>query len=291
MFYSIAALVVCLMTWFDVWEHADIIRVANNPELVLSTIAACVGILTSVIGWAGILLNNRGFLAWYTFLTWITFALLLIPGYLTYKHRTFNLEGKINAQWSRGFDAEDRMRVQNQLNCCGYFSPFVEATVSQTCYARTLLPGCKGPFLFFQKRILLLWYTVVFLLVPPQLLVMIAGLLCSNHITYRFGKGMMPEAYRLNMNTMAAIMDNYSTYVCFSFFLLLSDPNLILYSQLTEQFGSDIANDILERARSTTSLLGKTPPNTDRSSSPDLDKDPFASKSSSHIGPSIQHAF
>lgn len=217
MMYSIVALVVCLLTWFDVWKHADIIRVANNPELVLSTIAACVGILTSVIGWAGILLNNRGFLAWYTFLTWITFALLLIPGYLTYKHRTFNLEGKINAQWSRVFDAENRMRVQNQLNCCGYFSPFVEATISQTCYARTVLPGCKGPFLDFQRRVLLLWYTVVFLLVPPQLLVMVAGLLCSNHITYRFGKGMMPEAYRLDMNTMAIIMDNYAKYVRFLF--------------------------------------------------------------------------
>ena len=97
MFYSIAALiVVCLMTWFDVWEYADIIC-ANNPELVLSTIAACIGILTSVIGWAGVPLNNDGFLAWYTFLTWITFVILLIPGYLNYKHCTFNLEGKINA--------------------------------------------------------------------------------------------------------------------------------------------------------------------------------------------------
>jgi Tetraspanin family len=219
MIYSLVALVVCLLTWFDVWEHADVIRVANNPELILSTVAACVGILTSVIGWAGILLNNRGFLAWYTFLTWMTFAFLLIPGYLTYKHRTFNLEGKINAQWSRGFDAENRLRVQNQLNCCGYFSPYIEATVSQTCYSRTVLPGCKGPFLAFQKRVLLLWYTVVFLLVPPQLFVMVAGLLCSNHITYRFGKGMMPEAYRLNMSTMAIIMDNYAKYVGFLFSL------------------------------------------------------------------------
>ena len=44
------------------------------------------------------LLNNCGFLAWYTFMT---FAFLVTPGYMTYKRRTFNLEGKINAQWSR----------------------------------------------------------------------------------------------------------------------------------------------------------------------------------------------
>ena len=230
MLYSLIALVVCLQTWFDVWEHADVVRVANNPELILSTITACLGVLTSVIGWAGILLNNRGFLAWYTFLTWVTFAFLLIPGYLTYKHRTFNLEGKINAQWSRSFNAENRLRVQNQLNCCGYFSPFVEATVSQTCYARAILPGCKGPFLVFQRRVLRLWYTAVFLLVPAQLLVMVAGLLCSNHITYRFGKGMMPEAYRLNMSTMAIIIDNYAKYVGFIFFLLcFFAPNLIMH--------------------------------------------------------------
>ena len=215
MLCSVVALVVCLLTWFDVWEKADVVRTGNTPELILSTLAAIIGLLTSLVGWAGILLNNRGFLAWYTFLTWITFAFLVTPGYLTYKRRTFNLEGKINAQWSRSLNTEDRLRIQNQLNCCGYFSPFVEATVSQTCYARSILPGCKGPYLFFEKNLLLLWYKAVFSLVPAQILIMVAGLLCSNHITYRFGKGMMPEAYRLNMNSMAVIMENYAEYVVF----------------------------------------------------------------------------
>ena len=215
---SLGALVVCLLTWFDVWQHADVIRTGNLPELILSTTAAAVGILTSLIGWAGILLNNRSFLAWYTFLTWITFGFLVVPGYMTYKHHTFNLEGKVNAQWS-SFDTSHRLRVQNQLNCCGYFSPYVEATISQTCYSRTILPGCKGPYLNFQRNLLGLWYKVVFFLVPVQIFVMASGLLCSNHITYRFGKGMMPEAYRLNMNTMAVIMDNYAKYVVVFFFL------------------------------------------------------------------------
>ena len=218
---SVGALIVCLLTWFDVWEKSDVIRTGNTPELILSTLTAVIGLLTSLIGWAGILLNNRGFLAWYTFLTWITFAFLVTPGYLTYKRRTFNLEGKINAQWSRNLNTEDRLLIQNQLNCCGYFSPFVEATVSQTCYARSILPGCKGPYLAFEQKLLLLWYKVVFALVPVQILIMVAGLLCSNHITYRFGKGMMPEAYRLNMNSMAVIMDNYAEYVAFSFFLFV----------------------------------------------------------------------
>jgi hypothetical protein len=164
------------------------------------------------MGWAGILMNNRGFLATYTFLTWITFAFLVTPGYMTYRHRTFNLEGKINAEWSRALGASGRLRIQNQLECCGYFSPFVEATVSSTCYARTLLPGCKLPYLTLQRLVLRRWYAAAFSLVPLHIIVMFAGLMCSNHVTYRFGKGMMPEAYRLNASSMAVIMENYARY-------------------------------------------------------------------------------
>ncbi|KAF8167109.1 tetraspanin Tsp2 family [Crassisporium funariophilum] len=234
--WSLSGLVVCLLTWFDVWENADVIRTGNKPELILSTVAACVGIFTCVIGWAGILLNNRGFLAWYTFLTWITFAFLVIPGYLTYKRRTFNLEGKINAQWSRFIGSGGRLRIQDQLRCCGYFSPYVEATLSQTCYARSILPGCKLPYIQFERKILGIWFKAVFGLVPVQLGIMIAGLLCSDHITYRFGKGMMPEAYRLNLNTMAVIMDNYA-------------------NQLAEQYGTEIASDVLKRSQSNMSSV------------------------------------
>ncbi|KIM42509.1 hypothetical protein M413DRAFT_444246 [Hebeloma cylindrosporum] len=229
--YSLAALVVCLLTWFDVFQHADVVRTGNRPELVLSTLAASIGVFTSVIGWAGILLNNRGFLAWYTFLSWITFVFLLVPGYMTYKKRTFNLEGKINAQWSQKLGAEGRMRIQNQLKCCGYFSPFVEATISQTCYARSILPGCKLPYIQYERFVLKRWYAAVFILVPIHISVMVSGLLCSNHITYRFGKGMMPEAYRLNLSTMAVIMENYA-------------------SQLAEQYGSEVADHVLKRSRS-----------------------------------------
>lgn len=209
--YTLVALVFCLLTWFDIWEQADVIRVGNRPELIISTIAACLGLFTAVVGWAGILLNNRSFLSVYVLLSWMTFAFLVTPGYVTYRRRTLNLEGKINAQWSQDLGSGGRLRVQNQLLCCGYFSPFVEATVSQTCYARSILPGCKLPYIKFQRQVLARWSTVAFALVPVHILVMVSGLLCSNHVTYRFGKGMMPEAYRLNMNTMAVIMENYAS--------------------------------------------------------------------------------
>jgi hypothetical protein len=215
------AFIFCLLTWFNVWTHADIVRVGNRSELIISTIAASLGIVTSLIGWAGILLNNRSFLAVFSFMLWICFALLVTPGYIAYKKHTFNLEGKINAQWSRVLGSEGRARVQNELHCCGYFSPYVEATVTQTCYSRSILPGCKSPYLKFERMITKRWYIVAFAIVPFHIGIMVVGLLCSNHITYRFGKGMMPKAYRLSLNSMAVIMDNYAKCVAvvYSYFL------------------------------------------------------------------------
>jgi len=185
--------------------------VGNAAELGVSTAAAVLGIITALLGWAGLLLNNRAFLAVYTFSLWICFIFLVAPGYMTYKKRAFNLEGKINAQWSRDLGYDGRLRVQNKLGCCGYFSPFIEATISQTCYSRSVLPGCKAPYFDFEKIVLTRWYTVAFSLVPLQLFIMIAALLCSNHVTYRFGKGMTPKRYRLSLNSMAVIMDAYAT--------------------------------------------------------------------------------
>ncbi|KAH8109513.1 hypothetical protein DFH11DRAFT_1861250 [Phellopilus nigrolimitatus] len=231
MVYSLVALIFCLLTWFNVWKHADIVRVGNRTELVLSTLASVVGIITSLVGWGGILLNNRSFLAVYTLMLWGMFALVCAPGYITYKQRTFNLEGKVNAQWSRVLGIDGRLRIQNQLGCCGYYSPFVEATASQTCYARSILPGCKSPYLKFERNALERWYSVAFGIVPFQILAILAALLCSNHVTYRFGKGMMPKAYRLSMNSMAVIMDNYA-------------------NQLAEQYGTDVASELVSRSRS-----------------------------------------
>ncbi|KAH8833521.1 hypothetical protein DL96DRAFT_1456158 [Flagelloscypha sp. PMI_526] len=228
--YSILSLIFCLLIWFNVFTHADILRAGNSNELIVSTIAASLGILTAVIGWAGILLNNRMFLAIYTFMLWIVFAFIAAPGYLSYKRRTFNLEGKINAEWSQELGSDGRLRIQNQLQCCGYFSPFVEATVTQTCYSRSPLPGCKGPYKEYQDMVLKRWYLIAFSIVPIHIGVILAGLLCSNHVTYRFGKGMMPKQYRLDLNSMAVLMEQYA-------------------NQLAEKYGAQTAAEIMARSR------------------------------------------
>jgi len=233
--YSFAGLIFCLLLWTNSFPQSEIIRVANTTELILSTTAAALGIAVALLGWAGLLLNDRAYLAWYTFLLWAVFAILVTPAYITFRKRQYNLEGKVNAQWSRALGPLARQRIQGQLACCGYYSPYVEATVSQTCYSRSVLPGCKQPYLEYQRDVLQLFWKVLFSIVPAHLVVMVAALLCSDHVTYRFGKGMMPEAYRLNMDSMGVIIDQYA-------------------AQLADQYGPEVAEKAIVHAKSNMSL-------------------------------------
>ncbi|KAJ7732542.1 hypothetical protein B0H16DRAFT_1696392 [Mycena metata] len=159
------------------------------------TLAAAFALFVSLIGYPGILLNNRPFLAVYT-----AFGLLVIPGYLTYKRPTLNLEAKVNQQWSQELGAAGRLTIQSVLGCCGYFSPFVEATVSATCYSRSIAGVQAAVFGVSGEGIDAVVYSI-----------MAAGLLCYNHVTYRFGKGMMPKAYRPSREAMAVIMQQYAS--------------------------------------------------------------------------------
>ncbi|OCF45877.1 tetraspanin Tsp2 [Kwoniella heveanensis CBS 569] len=227
--YGMTALVSAILVWLNVFYQSDVIRVGNRTELIISTVAGAFIVLTSLIGFAGILLNNRAFLAVFTLFLWFCLALMVTPGYMTYKQRTFNLEGKINSQWSRSLGTEGRLRIQDALRCCGYFSPYVEATVSPLCYSRSNLPGCKSRYLHLERRVLGIWVATSFGLVPAHVIIMVAALLCSNHITYRFGKGLTPKRYRLDLGSMAVIMDEYA-------------------GQIAAQYGPNVAAEALNRS-------------------------------------------
>jgi len=82
------------MTWFDAFERADIVHAmwvtAPNSFSLLQRWRQ-----QSSASLAGILFNHR-------FLHVLLLDLLCTsrpPGYLTSKHPTFNLEGKLNGQW------------------------------------------------------------------------------------------------------------------------------------------------------------------------------------------------
>lgn len=186
-------------------------------------------VFTALLGFSGIFLNSRPFLAVYTLLLWVCLAFLVAPGYITYKRKTFNLEGKINQQWSRNLGTIGRLRIQDALKCCGYFSPQYEATISPLCYPRSNEDGCKNRYLKLERKVLRTWYTVSFSLVPAHVLIILAALLCSNHVTYRFGKGLTPKRYRLDMDSMAVIMNDYAT-------------------QIAAQYGPDVANEAVTRS-------------------------------------------
>ncbi|PWN47497.1 hypothetical protein IE53DRAFT_390362 [Violaceomyces palustris] len=193
--YSVAGLTSLLLVWGNLLDKSEVMMITNRVELILGTAASALCLATAILGWNGVLLNNRRFLALYTLLLFPTLVLILAPGYMSYKRRHFNLEGKLNAEWSRRLDVESRRWIQDSLSCCGYYNPFVEASASPTCYSRSLLPGCKASLLIFQRKSLETIYTCSFSIVPAHLTILIVALLCSDHVTYRFGKGITPIRY------------------------------------------------------------------------------------------------
>ena len=249
--YALGTLIAILLTWGNVFDHSDVIKTANKTELILGTTAASLFFVTAIIGWCGILLNNRAFLAIYNLLLWISFAFLVAPGYVTYKKRIFNLEGKMNFLWSRNLNTDDRREIQDSLSCCGYYNPFIEAAESSRCYARSVLPGCKGRFLRFERDSLEKFYAIAFGLVAPHLIIIVTALLSSNHVTYRFGKGLTPQAYRLDEATARTIKD-VSFVAGRESILAFTDPRSLLQdflSHLSSVYGPGFIDDLLMNRR------------------------------------------
>lgn len=105
----------------------------------------------------------------------------------------------MNQIWSNKLSVTERQTIQRVLHCCGYYSPYIEAAAdSFRCFSRSTLPGCKGSIVDFERKALQYVYICCFAIVPAHLGVIIASLLCSDHITYRFGKGVTPKEYRVD---------------------------------------------------------------------------------------------
>ncbi|KAJ6622709.1 hypothetical protein B0H10DRAFT_1909806 [Mycena sp. CBHHK59/15] len=195
--YGVTGLVCALMTWFRTWDQADVMYVADNDVLILITLAASILVFTSLVGMSGALLNSRPILAVYTLLLWPALVSIVAIGYVSYKRTTFSLDHKLNLSWSQYYTPLGRLLIQDSLRCCGFYSALHEATPSKRCYPRTSLPGCKGKLYRFERANLALVWSTVFSLVPLHLLNVLAALLCANHVTARFGKGITPKGYRL----------------------------------------------------------------------------------------------
>lgn len=173
---------------------------ADTDILFYITIAASIQIFTSMVGLCGVILNSRSILAVYCLLLWPSFISLAIIGYTSYKRSEFALNRKLNLAWSQWYNPRDRLAIQTSLRCCGYYNPLHQAVPSKTCFPRTALPGCKAKLLLFEKRNLRMIWSTAFSLVPLHVLVICISLLCSNHVTETFGKGITPKRYRLGLD-------------------------------------------------------------------------------------------
>ena len=148
-------------------------------------------------GITGTLLNSRPILAVYVLLLFPSFLSFVSVGYLTYKKANFSLDAKVSEAWHRWYSPSARAVLQGALGCCGWSGPLHGAAASGTCYARSPLPGCHGPLVRFERDVLSSVAGTVFSLVPLHLMDILVGLLCANHVTHHFGKGITPARYRL----------------------------------------------------------------------------------------------
>ncbi|KAF8964333.1 Tetraspanin family-domain-containing protein [Flammula alnicola] len=202
-----AGLITAIMTWFNTWDKADVMAVADNDVLILITLAGSILLFTSLIGITGTLLNSRPILAVYALLLWPAMLSLLAVGYTSYRRASLSLDHKLNFSWSRYYTPLGKRVIQDSLQCCGFYSSMHEASPSKRCYLRTPLPGCKAKLFEFERDNLKTIWRTVFSLAPLHLANMVVALLCANHITSTFGKGIIPKQYRLSPKDVKADAD------------------------------------------------------------------------------------
>ncbi|KAI9487933.1 hypothetical protein BDB00DRAFT_86329 [Zychaea mexicana] len=182
--------------------------------MVTATGVLC--LITSFIGYVGIILNNRGALTLYNLMLWLTFAMIAAIGYVSYRKNKWNIEGKLSYQWHYDLTSDGRARIQANLHCCGYkeFTDFHQQ--SGLCFPRTILPGCRFKYTQFTRQALTDCFIVAFSLVPLHIFVLISALLCSNHVNRKFGKGLPPKIYRLDYRGIVAGTPTGSTHNLFN---------------------------------------------------------------------------
>ena len=190
--------------------------VADGDLLILITWAASMLLFTALLGMTGTFLNSRPILAAYTVLLWPAFISLLSVGYVAYKRDTFSLDHKLNLSWSRHYNRLDRLRIQDSLQCCGFYSTLHATSPSKRCYLRAPLPGCKRNLYNFEHQNLSRIWRAAFALVPLHIFNLAVALLCANHITHIFGKGITPKQYRLSATDVKAdakkILDGVTSF-------------------------------------------------------------------------------
>ncbi|KAI8089110.1 Tetraspanin family-domain-containing protein [Halteromyces radiatus] len=190
--YGCIFLVATCATYGLAYERAIIIVIANKEILAVSFTASLFCFLTSIVGYIGIVNKNRRYLGYYALFLWVCFALIITVGYLGFKHRTWNLKAQLGVRWRHDYTPKQRELLQDNLHCCGFENPSDHAAYFLRCWAQSLLPGCQHKFYLFENAFLLNTYTIAFAILPIHVAVILASILCSNHVDVVFGTRSRP---------------------------------------------------------------------------------------------------
>ncbi|RKP13991.1 hypothetical protein BJ684DRAFT_19567 [Piptocephalis cylindrospora] len=185
--YGSSFLIFSFMTWGNSWDQATTLLSTDKNLIILITLASTFTLICSAFGFYATLTERRPLLAWWCIMLWPCLAIITSVGYVSYKRQLWNLRAKLGHQW-KDFGDEERLRIQDNLHCCGFQGPLDRAAASARCYTRSLLPGCLGKLYRFSHKALTICFISAFSIVPFHLAGIFISLLCSNHVNRNFGR-------------------------------------------------------------------------------------------------------
>ncbi|KAG0210429.1 hypothetical protein BGX28_009338 [Mortierella sp. GBA30] len=180
--YSGAAFAVSLGYILGHFEYSVVVVEFHGNLIYITLAGSIVGIISALVGLIGIFRENRIWLSWYSLMLWPVFALYLSVGYIAFRRAKNHLRAHLKDEWMHSYSREQRLLVQRNLKCCGYQDPTYYGEYDLRCFPMINLPGCMHKYNLYEDKLLTTCWTASFTLVPFQLFVMIAALLCSNHV-------------------------------------------------------------------------------------------------------------
>ncbi|KAF9293943.1 hypothetical protein BGZ88_004696 [Linnemannia elongata] len=180
--YSGALFAVSLGYMLGHFENSVVVMEFHSNLIYLAMGGSVLGILSAIVGLIGIFKENRAWLSLYTIVLWPVFAVYISIGYIAFRRAKNHLRVHLRDEWIHSYSREQRLLVQRQLKCCGYQDSMSYGEYDLRCFPMINLPGCLHKYNLYEDNVLTTAWTVSFGLAPVQLFVMIAALMCSNHV-------------------------------------------------------------------------------------------------------------
>lgn len=180
--YSAAALAITVLCIIGHFENSAVVMEFHGNLVYITLSASIVGLVTALVGLVGVFRENRIWLSWYNLMLWPVFCLFISVGYIAFRREKNHLRNHLRDEWMHSYTRSQRLLVQKNLKCCGYQDASFYGAYDLRCFPMTILPGCQHKYNLYEKDLLSTCWTVSFVLVPFQLFIMVAALLCSNHV-------------------------------------------------------------------------------------------------------------